>query len=110
MRQERRWGTCGLVGGLLGAGAGAGIGVAINENTGDHENTVAWTTGLGGAGAFLGAMAGHYHMRPHSRSADSSAATASSTAATTAATPAAAGEVDPPWGAFRLQQVEDPAG
>ncbi len=49
----RRWGTCAVVGGLLGAGAGAGIGVAINENTGDHENNVAWATGLGGAGAVL---------------------------------------------------------
>jgi OOP family OmpA-OmpF porin len=64
MHQERRWGTCGLVGGLLGAGAGAGIGVAINENTGDHENMAAWTAGLGGAGLFLGAIAGHYICDP----------------------------------------------
>ena len=64
MHQQRRWGTCGLVGGLLGAGAGAGIGVAINENTGDHENMIAWTTSLGGAGLFLGAEAGHYLCDP----------------------------------------------
>ena len=64
MQQPRRWGTCAIVGGLLGAGAGAGIGVAINENSGDHENQVAWSTGLGGAGAVLGALAGHYICDP----------------------------------------------
>ena len=64
LQQPRRWGTCAVVGGLLGAGAGAGIGIAINENTGDHENNVAWATGLGGAGAVLGALAGHYICDP----------------------------------------------
>src|SRR3984957_6911324 len=60
----RRWGTCAIVGGLVGAGAGAGIGVAINENSGDHENNVALATGIGGAGLVLGALAGHYICDP----------------------------------------------
>src|SRR5258708_2059597 len=64
LSQPRRWGTCAIVGGLLGAGAGAGIGVAINENSGDHENNVALATGIGGAGLVLGALAGHYICDP----------------------------------------------
>src|ERR1035437_4589350 len=60
----RRWGACAVIGSVAGAGAGAGIGIAINENTGDHENNVAWATGLGGAGAVLGAVSGHYICDP----------------------------------------------
>src|ERR1700722_20710529 len=64
LSQPRRWGTCAIVGGLVGAGAGAGIGVAINENSGDHENNVALATGIGGAGLVLGALAGQYICDP----------------------------------------------
>ncbi len=89
---------------------GAGIGIAINENTGDHENNVAWATGLGGAGAVLGALAGHL-LRPHNPAPASATATATTTAATTAsATASGQAEAGAPRGAFRLQQVEDPPG
>src|SRR5215469_18881808 len=64
LQQPRRWGTCALVGGIVGAGAGAGIGTAINENTGDHENGVAFGLGGGAIGAGLGALAGHYICDP----------------------------------------------
>jgi OOP family OmpA-OmpF porin len=64
LQQPRRWGTCAVVGSLVGAGAGAGIGIAINENSGDHENNVAWSLGGAGVGAVLGGLAGHVICDP----------------------------------------------
>ena len=66
MQQPRHWGSCALIGGLLGAGAGAAIGIVIVDNTqGEHSNSSndsrAWAGGGGAAGgAILGALAGHY--------------------------------------------------
>ena len=55
---QRRWGTCAVVGGIVGAGAGAGIGFAIASNNGDHENN-AYGIGAGaGVGLVLGTLAG----------------------------------------------------
>ena len=116
LEQPRSWGTCALVGGLLGAGAGAAVGIVIVDNTQGRHSTSsndsrAWA-GAGGAagGAILGALAGHYicdPIHPAAGTAASAATTASSTAATAAAGPAEAGTA---WSAFRLQQVEDQAG
>ncbi len=40
LQQPRHWGTCAIVGGLLGAGAGAAVGIVIVDNTqGDHEDS-----------------------------------------------------------------------
>src|ERR1700693_1618259 len=66
LEQPRHWGTCALVGGLLGAGIGAASGIVIVDNaTNDHRSSNhdarAWG-GLGGAaaGGLVGALAGHY--------------------------------------------------
>jgi len=66
LQQPRHWGSCALIGGLLGAGAGAAAGIVIVDNTqGDHSDSSndsrVWA-GLGGAaaGGLIGALAGHY--------------------------------------------------
>ena len=58
LQKPRRWGTCAVVGSLVGAAAGAGIGIAISENTGDHENNIAAGVGGGAGGAILTIIAG----------------------------------------------------
>jgi len=64
--QPRQWGTCAIIGGLLGAGAGAAVGIVIVDNTqsshGNSSNDARAAAGGGGAagGAILGALAGHY--------------------------------------------------
>jgi len=40
LEQPRQWGTCAIVGGLLGAGAGAAAGIVIVDNTqGSHNSS-----------------------------------------------------------------------
>ena len=64
-QQPRQWGTCGIVGGLLGAGEGAAAGIVIDDNAHGSNNSSndsrVWA-GLGGAaaGGLIGAVAGHY--------------------------------------------------
>ena len=65
LQQPRKWGTCAIVGGLLGAGAGAAAAIVIVDNTSGHDsadNDTRAGAGVGGAagGALLGALAGHY--------------------------------------------------
>src|SRR5208283_5174671 len=69
LQKPRSWGTCAIVGGLLGAGAGAAAGIVIVDNTSGHDSGNKDTrvyAGVGGAaiGAGLGALAGHYICDP----------------------------------------------
>jgi len=64
LQQPRQWGTCALVGGIVGAGAGTGIGTAINENTGDHESGVAFGLAVPPSGpAWVHLLATTYAIR-----------------------------------------------
>ena len=49
LQQPRHWGTCAIVGGLLGAGVGAASGIVIADNSQSKQNDQApvMTPGLG---------------------------------------------------------------
>ena len=69
LQKPRSWGTCAVVGGLLGAGVGAASGIVIADNTAGRHHSDQDTrvyAGVGGAaiGAGLGALAGHYLCDP----------------------------------------------
>jgi OOP family OmpA-OmpF porin len=69
LQKPRSWGTCAIVGGLLGAGVGAASGIVIADNTAGRHHSDQDTrvyAGVGGAvvGAGLGALAGHYLCDP----------------------------------------------
>src|ERR1017187_6196897 len=69
LQKPRSWGTCAIVGGLLGAGVGAASGIVIADKTSGKNppsNDTKVGAGLGGAaiGAGLGALAGHYICDP----------------------------------------------
>jgi OmpA-OmpF porin, OOP family len=58
----RQWGTCGVVGGVVGtaAGAGAGLGIAfLNKAHPDTSEIAAPTAGGAVIGAIIGAVVGH---------------------------------------------------
>src|ERR1019366_5985814 len=65
----RSWGTCAVVGGLVGAGVGAASGIVIADSVaGRHQSDkdARAYAGVGGAaiGAGIGALAGHYICDP----------------------------------------------
>ena len=69
LQKPRSWGTCAIVGGLLGAGVGAASGIVIVDNSQGNSSSnhdARAYAGVGGAviGAGLGALAGHYICDP----------------------------------------------
>src|ERR1019366_5432916 len=68
-QKPRSWGTCAVVGGLVGAGVGAASGIVIADSVaGRHQSDkdARAYAGVGGAaiGAGIGALAGHYICDP----------------------------------------------
>src|ERR1019366_1092908 len=69
LQKPRSWGTCAVVGGLVGAGVGAASGIVIADNVAGHHQSdkdARAYAGVGGAaiGAGIGALAGHYICDP----------------------------------------------